>query len=287
MRGNLRTYEKLDANRWGRCVLVLVCWVALFSTGCERVLTRRFSDLFDSSTASEKSKRLATTHIEKGIRHLEGGKLAKAETSFQKALELDPTSAAAHNNLGNLQLSRHDLYGAAWEFERASQLAPTSAVPLINLGMVYEQAGQLEPAAEHYAQAIGLEPRNAVALGNLARVRIKQDWDPLEIHQLLEQVIFHDTREEWLDWADMMRSTHYRFPPNRISDRAKEREPEVADPYGDARDYMNGSELPAPQSTTPLMFPEPIEPIPLGNAIAPTGEGIFTLPRSYSGEDSR
>jgi hypothetical protein len=79
------------------------------------------------------------------------------------------------------------------------------------LGLVYETAGQLEKAAETYGKALEIAPDDRNALACSARVAVKQDEAPDRIHWLLEQVVMHDDRAEWLNWAKELLATRYRL----------------------------------------------------------------------------
>jgi Flp pilus assembly protein TadD len=196
--------------------------------------------------------------IDQGLKQFESGKLGKAETSFRKALDTAPGLAAGHNNLGNLYLARHELYQAAWEFERASILAPDQPDPLTNLGLVYEQAGQLDIAADYYTQALELNPNHAIALGNYVRVLIKMDGDPLEINQQLQRLKFIDSRPDWLDWADELLSTKYRFPNFTIRDSSdaqlkKTQNPNTGQPPSSAPIFLEDIEMITPGDSSDLL----------------------------------
>ncbi len=189
------------------CLPLVWC---LLATGCSAF---PLADSIDWQTISEENETAtwsARRHNALGIKWINHGKLAKAETHFQKAAELSPRYAAPRNNLGNLCLAREELYLAAWQFERAAELAPYSPEPMVNLGLVYEKAGQLQRAEECYRHANEISPSFPLVVGNLARVLMKSDGDPAEIHQLLEQLMFIDTRPDWLDWADRLLSTRSR-----------------------------------------------------------------------------
>jgi hypothetical protein len=220
-------------------------------------------------------------HNNKGIRYLNKGKLAKAETHFRRASDSDPTSAAAHNNLGTMHLGRRDLYSAAWEFQRAIDLAPRSIEPLINLGLVFDEAERFDEAAEKYLQVLAIDPNHPIALGNLARVRVKQDADPLEIHSLLKQVVFNDTRAEWVEWAQVLLTTKYRMEGVTAFE---------------APMPSNAEELPTPPSTLPPTIPPveqksdlPLPPIPVTTIPSSANPMMMTplIPsqqQSYEGE---
>ncbi|MCU0718143.1 MAG: tetratricopeptide repeat protein [Pirellula sp.] len=217
--------KQSELTRACQCIshLVLVATPLFFSIGCHSSLFHDSFDVISASTAEQRSQARASRLINQGLKQFESGKLSKAEASFRKALDTAPGLAAGHNNLGNLYLARHELYQAAWEFERASILAPDQPDPLINLGLVFEQADQLDLASDYYTQALELNPNHPIALGNYVRVLVKTDADPLEINQLLQRLKFVDSRPDWLDWADELLSTKYRFPNFSIRDSDENR----------------------------------------------------------------
>jgi len=186
----------------------LACLLLLFTSGCR--LFEMDSDSIRSSIDSREIAPKAVYHNSKGLKYLSHGHTGKAETHFLKAIDYDPTFAAAHNNLGNMLFSRRDLYQAAWEFQRATQLEPNSIEPLVNLGLVHDEADRLEEAAEFYQQALQINPKSPVALSNLVRVRIKQDHDPIEIHSILRELVLIDNRPDWVDWAQELLATRFR-----------------------------------------------------------------------------
>ena len=196
-------------------LFALMLIATLMGTGCTR-----WSKLSSRSytTVSERSQEKATKAKQlntQGLEALERSDLSKAEKLFGDALAVDVNYGPAHNNLGQVFLRQNKLYLAAWEFEFASQLLPERTESLINLGLVYETAGQLEIAQEHYEMAHARKPRDPEALANLARVTIKLDGDPDEIHWLLTELVMHDSRRQWSDWAKDLPSSIAGHPRNR------------------------------------------------------------------------
>jgi len=230
------------------------------------------SDSIHSSITSREISPKAIYHNSKGLKYLSQGKTGKAETHFLKAIDFDPAFAAAHNNLGNMLLSRRDLYQAAWEFQRASQLEPNSIEPLVNLGLIHDEADRLEEAVEFYEQSLKVNPRSPIALGNLVRARIKQDHDPTEIHSMLRDLVLFDTRREWVDWAQELLATRYRPDygagqnPNLFTNSATNNweQPAVLLPNGNSypgNGYLQGN------------F-EQVQPAMPGPAFLPNGEQL-------------
>jgi tetratricopeptide (TPR) repeat protein len=258
--------------RFAYCLASLVLFAA---PGC-RSLDLDLLD-FEPALASREVSPLAVRHNNKALKYHEHGKLAKAETHFLKAIDYDPAFAAAHNNLGNLQFARRDLYQAAWEFERAAELAPTSIEPLINLGLIHDEADRLDDAADYYERALEIAPQNPVALGNLARVRVKQDYDPTEIHSMLREVVFLDTRPEWVEWAQELLATRYR-PDYGVGLQSESGRSSTGPALDNNRNMGTGmapqsipliiEQVPAtPEQFSPQSLPTPQKPAPI---ITPT-----------------
>lgn len=92
----------------------------------------------------------------------------EAVEAYRRVIGLDPTYAAAWNNLG-LLLHRMGQYTEA----RSSYLAalthdPGCAEAAYNLGSLHEDRGEVEAAIAHYRQALDLSPGYADAHFNLA-----------------------------------------------------------------------------------------------------------------------
>ncbi|MEO0082382.1 MAG: tetratricopeptide repeat protein [candidate division WOR-3 bacterium] len=93
----------------------------------------------------------------------------RAEAEFRRAIELQPQSAVAHNNLGDILRKRGDLTAAQREYLAAIALDPGYAEAHGNLGIVLFHAGQADSAFEQFILARSLQPGLApvhVNLGN-------------------------------------------------------------------------------------------------------------------------
>ncbi|MCE9562991.1 MAG: tetratricopeptide repeat protein [Planctomycetes bacterium] len=103
-----------------------------------------------------------------GIAHAKAGRLPEALAAFQRAIELQPEHAGAHNNLGNVfkKLGRFD--EAIQSITQAVRLDPTAADLHVNLGYLQRQMGRLDAAGASLRQALQLEPRRLDALKALA-----------------------------------------------------------------------------------------------------------------------
>jgi Tfp pilus assembly protein PilF len=66
-----------------------------------------------------------------------------------------------------IQVAQRGLWKEAiYRWERAAQLDPTYAAAFNNLAVAYEHEGQLSKAREAYEKAIALEPNNALVRQN-------------------------------------------------------------------------------------------------------------------------
>jgi tetratricopeptide (TPR) repeat protein len=82
---------------------------------------------------------------------------ARAKLAYERAVELAPSSAVAHDFYGIMYLSpmgRHE--EAIGELRRAVELDPVSVLSLIDLGWVYYMAHQYDPAIEYLQRALDL-----------------------------------------------------------------------------------------------------------------------------------
>jgi len=81
------------------------------------------------------------------------------ETTCSAALKSDPLSSEAHNSLGSLYLTRHDLDRARDEFTAAIRFDPKFAWGHYNLGLTFHQQKNDEDAAREFRKALDLDPK--------------------------------------------------------------------------------------------------------------------------------
>ncbi len=87
------------------------------------------------------------------------GKTDEAAACYQRALELKPDYAEAHNNLGNALIGQGKSDAAATCYQRALELKPDYAEAHNNLGNVLMGEGKTDAAAACYRQAAATEAR--------------------------------------------------------------------------------------------------------------------------------
>ena len=92
----------------------------------------------------------------------------EAIRTYQQVLELDPTHAAAHINLGTLYYNRQDFVAAEKHYRAAIAADSRYALAYFDLGNVLDETGRIDDAADAYRTALQLAPTYADAHYNLA-----------------------------------------------------------------------------------------------------------------------
>jgi tetratricopeptide (TPR) repeat protein len=90
---------------------------------------------------------------------------AEALPYLRQAVQMEPASAEAHEELGKACSALNDLAAAQQEIEKAIELAPKVARLHFMLGHLYRKAGQMEKAKaelDTYAALVGTNPTPAV-----------------------------------------------------------------------------------------------------------------------------
>jgi spermidine synthase len=97
------------------------------------------------------------------------GQEAAAIAAWKKVLELDPSDAKAHNNLGLHLLQQGGLDAAITHFQKAVELSPEYGNAESNLGIALLQKGRFDAAVAHLQKALDINPtqaQNHLNLGN-------------------------------------------------------------------------------------------------------------------------
>lgn len=121
-----------------------------------------------AETPSEREK--AVRHYELGLVELAAKRPASAVTALNRALALDPTLVAGHNNLGIALKDLGRLDDAEIEYRKALDLDPGYAASHHNLGELFQRRGQLEEARRCFENALQADPRliqSRISLGNV------------------------------------------------------------------------------------------------------------------------
>jgi len=92
----------------------------------------------------------------------------EAITAYHRVLDLEPTHAAAHINLGTLYYNRQDFGLAERHYRLAIEADPRYALAYFDLGNVLDETGRVHDAVSTYKTALQLAPTYADAHYNLA-----------------------------------------------------------------------------------------------------------------------
>lgn len=91
----------------------------------------------------------------------------EARHAYQQALELDPTLADAHVNLGRLYHQGHQPAEAEAHYRAAARQAPDDAIVHFNLAVLLEEVGRASEAIQAYQSALQADANFADAHYNL------------------------------------------------------------------------------------------------------------------------
>ena len=120
--------------------------------------------------ALEIDPRSAEAHNNLGNASLEMGQPAEADRCYRLALALEADNAEIHCNLANALWQLGQLPEALSASERAVALDPRLSVAHNCLGLMLAALGRREQAVASYRQALTLDPRYVEALNNLGNV---------------------------------------------------------------------------------------------------------------------
>ena len=115
---------------------------------------------------------------------------------YLKVLEMDPTHAAAHINLGTLYYNRQEYKLAEKHYRSAIEIDPRYALAYFDLGNVLDETGRVDEAISTYKTAIQLAPTYADAHYNIALAYEKMR-EPRKALQHWRAYVKLDTTGPW------------------------------------------------------------------------------------------
>jgi tetratricopeptide (TPR) repeat protein len=107
---------------------------------------------------------------------------------YRQALQLEPSYATAHNNLGNALRRVGRLDEAIEHYRRALGIKSDYTEAHNNLGIALAQQNKLQEAVDHFQQALGIRPDYAEALNNLG-IALAQQNRPQEAVDHFQQAL--------------------------------------------------------------------------------------------------
>jgi Flp pilus assembly protein TadD len=136
---------------------------------------------------------LSDEHNSRGIELADRGWLDEAIKEFRRAIELDPDSAHAHDNLATVLSEKKLFREALQEYLAAVRLEPESATTHYNLACFLASHGP-EMCAAEYREAIRLDPEYPDAHLNLG-IALADQGDVPEAVREIETAIALDPRD--------------------------------------------------------------------------------------------
>ncbi len=134
---------------------------------------------------------------------------AEAGEKFRRIIELDPTVAAAHFQLGELAFASGHLDAAAGEFEMASRLAPDHPGVHLNLAAVAMRRGREDQALRHLIAELEIEGQTGQQVLDLGRMLIDLDA-PAQAIDLLTPLLDGSTEPLFEDETQLTNALVYR-----------------------------------------------------------------------------
>ncbi len=111
------------------------------------------------------------------------GRTEEAIEMWKKALELNPTSDKAHNNLGLLLAGAGRFGEAIPHFEKTIEINPEYPAAHSNLGTALAGSGKMGEAIAEFGKALEVDPNSGEAHNNLGRALVlKGDLDQAIVH---------------------------------------------------------------------------------------------------------
>ncbi|HTO92267.1 MAG TPA: tetratricopeptide repeat protein [Candidatus Sulfotelmatobacter sp.] len=127
----------------------------------------RAHELRSALSATEADRPLTADHWYELGCELEASSVEEAGEAYAHALDLDPSMAEAHVNLGRLFHIAGELGRAEPHYRDAVRVDPDNPTPHFNLGVLLEELGRRDEAVHAYRQAILRDPDFADAHCNL------------------------------------------------------------------------------------------------------------------------
>lgn len=130
-----------------RLVIIALCVTGILLLGWAHLNAQAVSKI------QEGTKRAAQDYIKHGLILATEGRPADAVKSFEKAINLDPTSAEAHSLLGSAQAKAGNYREAEENLRKAVKLDPNYGEGYYYLGIFLQEQGKQKEAEEAFQKA--------------------------------------------------------------------------------------------------------------------------------------
>ena len=112
---------------------------------------------------SSESKSYPITIFGHGVEALRSGQLATAEEDFKRVISLDPSSSAAHVNLGVVYMREKRWNYALAELRNGELISPNEAGIKLNIGLAFYRENDFSSAIGPLSEALRLAPESVQA----------------------------------------------------------------------------------------------------------------------------
>ena len=124
--------------------------------------------------ALQVNPRSAVAHNNLGLTFAQQGSIPKAIMHYTQALQLKAAMPEAHYNLADALASQGALEAASVHYTLALRFKPSWAEAHNNLGTALARQGKVDEAMSHYTAALQLKPDWALPYNNLGDAMVKQ-----------------------------------------------------------------------------------------------------------------
>jgi tetratricopeptide (TPR) repeat protein len=124
--------------------------------------------LYEQALEIDPSSPEAVNNLGASLSYL--GRDEEAEQCFRQSIALKPDYVEAHGNLGSLLRQKGDFVGAEAALRRALKLRPTLADARTDLGLTLTSLGRLRDARACFAKALKSAPRSLKALYGVGQI---------------------------------------------------------------------------------------------------------------------
>lgn len=124
--------------------------------------------------ALQVNPRSAVAHNNLGLALAQQGNVPQAIAHYTQALQLKATMPEAHYNLADALAAKGELNAASAHYTTALRLKPSWAEAHNNLGTALAKQGKADEAIAHYTEALRLKPDWALPYNNLGDAMVKQ-----------------------------------------------------------------------------------------------------------------
>lgn len=193
-------------------------------------------DLMDVREYNAKFSKAARKEFEKGLEADRNAKTDEAMRHYQKAVQIDPSFYAAHNNLGSDYLSKSDFAAARKEFEQVLTLNQSDATAYFNLSNVCMLTNELSEAHRFLHEGFRRQPDSALGqflLGSLhlragelpeaeRALRHAVELNPLMVQPRLQLVNLYLQQDRKQDAATELHAFVSTFPGSPFEKQARQ-----------------------------------------------------------------